>query len=254
MSNSTLQLPQRPVQTDNSSNMTLVVVAIVMGLLTVAINTWYIGSIRKQIEKDSFIVYKFSHNIDAGHKLNVAKDLVPQLVPNSFIKSFDTAITSLDIDARKDQPLLRPAQENELLTHGFFTGGSGLLDQKVTTGKRAVALDINSRNTTGLLRPGMYIDLSANFIPPDSKPRNIVVIEHLRVIAVGGVTDDSSKARSSFSTVTVELEPQVIDQLLTIQKYIGKDGFDVRVRNPGDDYTKYVNINEEILRLVGLKL
>ena len=254
MSNQTLQLPNRSVQPPSEGGSpTLVAIAVTMGLLTVVINLVYISSIRNEAARQSFTVYELSHSVEAGHKLNKAKDLIPRQIPNVFKESFGKYFIDDGINTYQGQSFLRPAEDKDLLTHQFFESNAESIDSKINPGKRAIALDINSRNTSGLLHSNMHIDLSANFASPDSKPRNIVIIEKLHVIVVGNNTDETAKARTNFSNITVEIDPDIADQLLTIQKFVGRDGFDVRVRNSNDEKTKYININPEVLRLVGLK-
>jgi Flp pilus assembly protein CpaB len=246
----------RPPQAGSSP--TLIIVAVVLGLVTVVLTNFYINMVRKDVEGRSMHVYRLNKTLEPGDRLNVHKDLITLSVSDKFRESMDAM--SVIITKPGDLPLVhhdetvtRRVNQGEFLSPSFFTGTGKTIDYQVTQGKRGTPLEINSRNAPGLLRPGMYIDISANLTQPGRKvPQSMRIMERLKVLAVGAVTDETAGSRRiNFNTITVETEPAEDLALLTIAKFVGKDGFDISIRNPTDMDAK-IGVNTEVLKLLGL--
>lgn len=246
----------RPPQSGSSP--TLIIVAVVLGLVTVVLTNFYINMVRKDVEGRSMHVYRLNRTLEPGERLNVYKDLIPLSVSDKFRESMDAMSVIItnpgDLPVNyHDQPVTRRVNQSEFLSPSFFTGTGKTVDYQVTQGKRGTPLEINSRNAPGLLRPGMYIDISAEFTVPGKKvPQAMRIMERVKVIAVGAVTDESAgNRRINFNTITVETEPAEDLALLTIAKFVGKDGFDISIRNPTDMDAR-IGVNKQVLGLLGL--
>lgn len=259
MNNSTIPLPTAAQQAaaTGSSNITLIIVALAMGLIAAGINYWYIQRVENQISLTSKPVYRLLHQVNAGDKLRVDRDLEEVRMPAQFAEGLKTLVVIGDKerDRQGGQAFLRAVQKGELLSNSMFTSDTALIESKITEGKRACPLPINSRNPSGILRAGMLIDLLADFTPSGGKtPQSIPVLERVKVLAVGTNIDESGKtARTGSTNITVEVDQQVGLQLLTVAKFIGRDGYDVLIRNPGDLDYKHVKVNKQVLKLVGLE-
>ncbi len=259
MNNSTIPLPTAAQQAAaaETTNMTLIVVAVVMGLVAAGINFWYIKRVENQITADSVTVWKLSHNIKPGERLKVSKDLIEARMPKQFAEGLVDIVTTEKARDRYDgkDPFVRSANQGEWLAPSMFTSNTEPIESKIGEGRRACPLPINGRNASGILRPGMYVDLLGDFTPPGSKTaRSMTVIQNVKVLAVGANIDDSGKtSRTGFTNISVDVELAVAEQLITISRIIGRDGYDVLPRGPGSEAKdKFPNVNKEVLKLVGL--
>lgn len=241
-----------------SSSPTLIIVAIVLGLITVVMTNIYINMVRADVEGRSMHVYRMNKNLEPGDELDIYKDLVAVSVSDKFRDGMEAMSITISEPGDlpvvyHDQPVNRRVNQGEFLSPGFFTGSGKTVDYKVPKGKRGTPLEINARNAPGLLRPGMYIDISANLQKPGEKTSQAMrVMERVKVLAVGSVTEEAPGSRRiNFNTITVETEPSEDLALLTIAKFVGKDGFDISIRNPSDLDAR-VGINKEVLRVLGI--
>ena len=260
MNNSTIPLPTAAQQAaaTGSSNMTLIIVAVAIGLIAAGINFWYIGRVEQQISLTSKTCYRLANPMSPGQKLRVDKDLVEAPMPAQYADSLvdlvkDNRGETSERKVMEGQVFARAAKQGEMLSRNMFTSDTVTLDAKVAKGMRACPLPINSRNPAGILRAGMYVDLVGDFTLAGTKnPRSLTVIEHVKVLAVGTNMDETGKTARTGTNITVEVNPEVGNRLLTIAKFIGRDGFDVLIRN-SDDLTYKGEVSHEVLKIVGLE-
>jgi Flp pilus assembly protein CpaB len=237
-------------------NTTLLIVAIVMALMTVILTNVYIEMVKREVEQAGIIVYKLRRNIEPGSVIK-DKDLVEVKIPAQFAESLPGRIKPEEKSNwvnNNNAPVERLVREGEMLTTDLFTSDARQIDYKITPGKRGCPLPLSSRTAPGLLKPGMFIDVLGTFPMGGSQlPKTHVVMEHVKVIAVGALTEESDAARrSSYSNITVEVEPTEAEILITTAKYIGKEGFDILIRQPKDNQPRFLGINPEVRKLVGL--
>ncbi|MBI1367524.1 MAG: hypothetical protein GC162_02605 [Planctomycetes bacterium] len=256
-----MNAPNAPVRpAPQGASVTLIIVAASLGLVTVFMTLFYVRAVRKDIEGSAMVVYRVNKALEPGQELNVNKDLEPIIVSSKFkdgleamsIKFGDKGALPVEYH---NQPVTRHVNQGEYLSPSFFTGGGTGVANKISPGKRGTVLAVNSRNAPGLLQPGMYIDISGSFQrPTDKVPVAIRIMCRVKVVAVGANTDETGSAkRMSYNSITVETEPEEDLALLTIAKFVGKDGFDISIRNPGDTDAPFVGVNKDILKIVGLE-
>ncbi len=246
-------------------NTRLVVVALVLAVLSVVLTNFYISSVRKQNQLDSFRVYILQIPRAAGDKIR-RKDVRAVRVPDTptFREAFDQigAIdqTGLDIRMTQKEPLKRNASSGQILMFRHFTSEDRqAIDQKIARGKRLKVLSINSRTVPGALRVGMFVDLEAAF----GSQRGLVVLpvmERVKVIALGNTTayDTAGRSRrqSRYNSITIEVTPRQATQLNQIERTMTGD-FDLAVRNPGDTALIKIpsgGINSKVLDLIDLRM
>lgn len=238
------------------SNTMLLGAAVGIAIFAVVLTNIYITMVRQQVEDQGIVVYKLLRNVEPGYSLR-SKDIEEVRIPSKFEEYASGWMKAADMDNYVDVPklrILRSARQGDPVTLDLWQEESTQLDYKITPGKRGCPLPISSRTAPGILRPGMYIDLYATFPMPGQVPKTLPVMEYVKVVAVGSVTEDTNTDRRiSYSTVTVEVEPADAQALLTISKFIGSEGFDPLVRQPKDNQPTFLGINPEVKQLAGLE-
>ena len=231
---------------------TLIIVALAMGALTVLLTNLYISAVRAEARGERITVYKLTRNVEPGDVLNPRSDLREVYIPQTFAESMSDAITPAALDNWIDQPILRFAPEGAPLTFDLYTAEAADFATQIAPGMRGTPLPLNSRDAPGVLRPGMFIDLSMTTTDAQGSPETLPVMQRVRVIAVGGDTEPGGPGGSSYSTITVEVRPEEALALQTISAFIGREGFGVSVRNPRDEETDFIGINPAVQELVGI--
>ncbi|MEX2672996.1 MAG: Flp pilus assembly protein CpaB [Phycisphaeraceae bacterium] len=239
--------------TNTGGSGTVMIVAIVLGLLVVILTNVYIAMVRSEAAGRSVEVYRFNKELQPGHVLSERRDLVLVRIPEEFADSISGAIGPDNIISWDGQRLAQSAREGDPLTTALFRESREALDHKIADGKRGIALPVNSRNASGLLRPGMLIDILGTFSEEGDAPRTLPVMERVRVVAVGTSTDEAGGRPGTFGSITVEVEPDDAEALLTIARQVGRDGFDIAVRNPREDRTNFVGVNATVKDLIGIQ-
>jgi len=240
-----------------ASNTSLIMVAVLMGLVTMGITFAYVAQIKKATRLATVTVYTLNKDKEPGDKLTT-KDFDEVQIPRKLMDGLPGAIVSIDGDRKVltnqlGEEFTRKAQQGEWLSRGMFSGQS-INTEEIDSGYVAVALPVNSRtNVPGLLRPDMYIDILGTFTQPGQPPRTEWVIKKIKVLATGTNTNaQGSRGSSGYSSITVMATPLDATALLTGARFIGREGFDVVLRR-GDADEPSVGINKEVKKLVGLK-
>ncbi len=236
------------------NSLALVAVAALMGLVTVGITFMYIAQIKKATQQSTVSVWVLNKDKEPGDKLNAVKDLREVRIPQSLRDGLAGAIVSREaVNTQHGQELTRKANQGEWLTLDMFSGDLAE-GHKVEPGNVALAIPVNSRNNVpGLMRPGMFIDLIGTFVQPGQPPHSMWVIKKVRVIATGTNTNtETGRGASGYSAITIQTNSIDAMALLTISRHIGRDGFDVVIRNPIDQEIE-LSVNKEVKKLVGLR-
>lgn len=242
--------PQTPQKA--ASNMTLILIAIIMGVATMIVTHLYVQGIKDQVDIKMVTVYRFRKAYESGDKLKM-KDLEPIKIPQKFNEEFNF-ITDGSINNRLNEPLKQNARQSDYLTAEMFLTSGFAHDRNIKPGRQAVAIPIESRNAPGVIAPGMYVDINASFPIPGEKPKVMSVMQAVKIIAVGRVTEDSgSRSRSSsYNSITIEVDPTEALEMLTVSKHVGREGFDITIRNPDNTTPDYIGVNKTVRELVGL--
>jgi len=240
------QAPKAPRKSGGS--LTLVLVAVGLGLFTVILNTLYISQIRSEVRGKTVKVYRVIKPLEPGAKLR-EKDLVEEHIPEQYASSLVGLLRGEDLRSHIGDPIKREVRQNEYLNYDMFRVEGGLREEIIPEGNLAVPIPVNARTgVAGLLRPDMYIDIYATIPEPGKVPQTKPVIERVKVLAVGSTTSESGRMSSSFGALTVALEPTEARQMVAIAKAVTKDGFDIVVRRPDDKVTKFQGkVNPDVL-------
>lgn len=252
-----------PTPPPQAGSTKLVIIALVIALVVVVLTNIYIETVRRQVNETAFEVYVLTRNVQPGDTLQ-QRDIQAQLVPQRFKDSFDRLqvvdrqAMSLHVDQR--DTIQRPARTGDLVRSQLFRT-PGLDDRalEVESGKRLIALPVNSASLPGVLQQGMYVDIEAPFFTGGSQPEVLTIMERVQIIALGTHsfsefdTDAPSRSSSrSYRTITIEVTPQEATDLAMILQ-LASGPFHLWIRNPNDTARPKLSkdgINARVLELV----
>ena len=239
-------------QANNSNNTTLIIIAIIMGVATMMITHFYIKGIKEQVNEKMITVYRLRKAYDRGDKLKNI-DLEPVKIPEKFSETLNFIIDEL-ISNKIGKELKRKARQSEYVTADMFLSSTTAEDLKISPGNVAIAIPVDSRYAPGVIGPGMIVDISASFSKEGELPKVISVMQAINIIAVGRATQDSGSRTSTASkNITIEVTPKEAEDMLTVKQFVGREGFDITIRNPDDNNPTYVGVNTAVKKLVGLE-
>lgn len=249
----------------SSPNITLILIALGLGLITIIVTNWYIHQIRTQVESQKITLYQLKRPMDPGDSLNVGRDLRPVQFPappevrSHYIDNLG-ALTPEEAENYNNQPLRRAANTNALLTADLFTpyrtGGSSELPLR--DGYRGVTIEIDRNSAPPFLRPEMYVDLYGTLAIRGKGQSVSLIMEKVRVLAVGAETSPTGTAgsRRGYSEITIELRPDEVKAIKTLAENLVDDDFTIALRNRTDDVLEIPtgSINPELAKAFNLQL
>lgn len=235
----------------------LVVIALILAVTAVVLNSFYINYKERQRDEDVFEVFVATRSAQAGDFLR-EKDFKPIQLPRRFQESFAGIGTLSETELRNNlsNRLEQPVVAGELLSIRHYTPVER--DRVVTAikaGTRLVSLPVNSRTLPGALRKGMAVDIEAPF-QTDKGVEVMPVMEDVEVIALGNQTvfDEASprdRPYSSYQTITIQVSPQDATMLANIVR-MALGNFEIQLRNPSDDARPKIprdTINPDVVAL-----
>ncbi|MBI1337428.1 MAG: hypothetical protein GC164_10750 [Phycisphaera sp.] len=253
--NAAAQSPPRP----NSTR--LVIVALVLAALAVVAVNLYIANIKKQLEEASFTVYRLNRSLQPGEKFR-AVYAVPTRMPLSYKESFEGFVQdkegSLSLSNFDGDTVYASVGEGDFLRDRIFREATGDEALRPGVGMRFVKLNINPRNAPGSLMQGEVVDVLAPFASPGRVPEVMVVMENVKVVAVGSrvaqidTGDSRTKPVTNYHNITIEVEPQEAVDLAMIEELSTGD-FQIVIRNQADlghPFTGKGGINDKVLELL----
>ena len=198
------------------------------------------------------------HDLAKGDVVS-AQTMALRSIPEDYVSS--RAVVPAQCDDSDGRRRASPRRSGEQLVASAIVGGDHLaFSQRVKPGIRALTISVDEVNSiSGMLQPGDRIDLLFTARPPSEgdgrsqEPEATVpLFQGLLVLATGrqvraGV-DDRGGPRS-FSTVTVEVEPDHAQRLVVAQR-AGK--LTAVLRNP-DDPQRMTRKAMDIRQLLGIQ-
>ena len=251
---------------DEGGSTKLVLIAIGLAFLVTILNFIYLQSEKTASEEKTITVYRFKTPMRAGQRVD-AEDLRSVVIPKRFRDAFSDAL----IDDPGDENVLatvsgrkvvRAVEQNAVLTHSVFTDEErNRLDQKITPGKRLIALPVNYKTLPAVLRPGMYVDIEAAFSVPGGGLATLPVMEYVRVLAVGkkSILDEQAETGNkvmnmgNYSTISIEVTPTEATHFSRISR-ITRGDFELHLRQPSDSERPKISdggINPRVIELMG---
>lgn len=247
--------PAPPQQT----NVPLIIIAVSLGLITGIGNYWYVQRIKSQQALNTITVYKLNRSVEPGQTLrreDVSEIKIPAQYEEVYVEGMG-AITDKALSVQADRKFQRYANTSALLTWELFTrpGQGGAEAVNLADGHRAVPIPVSTETAPAFLEPGMTVDINATLTPPGRKTETMLIMERVRVIAVGGRTQPAPDGRNrSYNTITIEVTPEESRALSTIQRYAEDEQFQILYRDSGDTAIEIESgtVNPDVLRLLGL--
>lgn len=250
-------------QTGSGPNFVLILIAIGLGLLTVIVTNWYIHQIRTQVEAQKITLFQLKRAVEPGDQLQ-ERDLIrvevpaPEEVRKHYVDSLG-ALTPNLIGNYYGERFKRYANTNALVTSKLFTEeGRGVTGKvEIRDGYRGVPIEVdrNSGAPTGLL-PEQVVDLMGKIDIPGQGEKARLIMERVRVLAVGGKTSSDAVGGRGYSEVMIELKPDEARAIKTIETRLPNNEFVLVTRNPTDDELEIPtgSINPELIRALKLEL
>ena len=248
--------PQPPGVPAPKSNMTLVVVAIGLGLLVALISALYTANVRKQAAADMEPVWSFVRPKDADEKFDMNRDVERKMIPRVALDSMnDVIVKESTLRNQHEQILRRPVQDGEFLSLQMFNTPEGTIDTKrIALDKSACALPINGRTAPAGLKPGMLVDILVTITPPGQLPQTYAVMGMVKVIGVGSQTDEGGGTSRSYSSITVEVSPEEAKAMVAVagSPQISSQGFSLLIRHPNSPRTS-TGVNSKVLDILRIE-
>ncbi|MFA7236521.1 MAG: RcpC/CpaB family pilus assembly protein [Phycisphaeraceae bacterium] len=248
---------------DQQINIPLILVAVALGLVTVIAWNWYIVDLKHTINTDTITLYRLKVSVEPGDTLR-AKDLneiqIPSALKDTYLEDIH-AVTPIEIQQRYTDPrqptkFMQSARQGQLLTNDLLVGGAASKRIEPASGKRAITLPVASEGAPPILDPNTFVDLSAVITPRGQRTQSMLVMERVKVLAVGDRTANSADTKRvrSYNNITVEVTPDEAQQLATIQQFAAEQKFRIDIRNPADNNRKIYSegVNPELLRALNL--
>jgi len=235
------------------ANIPLILVAVALGLVAVITTNWYIQRVKASIEADSVTVYRLNTTKEPGDRLRrddvEATDVRAGMqLPNAVIGS--------DIDQLTDDRLTRTVNQNGYLLWEHFAPQSTGGMREPAEGYRGFAIPVDSDTAPPMLRPDQMVDISANLALQGERPRNYLVMERVKVLAVGSQTTTGEERRGSrYRNITIQVRPEEARLLETIRQFTEDEEFTIAIRNAIDDDLEQLEggIHDAVLNALGLE-
>lgn len=211
----------------------VVIAALAMALVAVIILSIYIQGVKDQVAARQFTVFVLDHNVVPNDPVK-RKDWKPYSIPDTseFRTAFEKGILAIlneDVLRQKERDGEKyqvTAAQGSIITYAMFDSANRNKDLEVEPGKVRIALPIKSKTTPGGLRPGEYVDLAAPIQSGGTVPEMMIVMEGIRVKAVGThtFTDESSgnsgRSVRNYSTVSFDVDQDIAIKLSTLEKVV----------------------------------
>lgn len=246
-------------------NVALIIVAIALGLLTVIITNWYIHQIRTQVEAEEMTFWKLKAPVEEGDTLDVDRDLravtipAPEELRSHYIDNLG-ALTREELANYDGTAFRRPANSGAILTADLFTPYGRAADElPVRSGHLGITIEIDRDSAPPFLRPEMEINLYGTFVIPGQGEKVTLIMEEIRVLAVGDQTSPTAPSgnRRGYNTITIELEPDEVRAIRTLnQKLVEGTEFTIALRK-GTETTREIEvggINPELIKAFNLDI
>lgn len=233
------KLPQ-PGSPPPQGNITLVIVAMVMGFVAVVVTNIYVADTREQVKAQTRTYYRLNKNIPGGQAINVSKDLEPVQVPMGFEDAFPGAVE--DTSQYNNEVLTRDVKQREVLRADMFTSEG--LDGKgqIPEGHAVKTIRIDRNNLSAAVQRNSQVDVYAVFKQEGSD-------------AVMKVLNAVQLLRRSSDRVDLLLPKNVVKQVMAVEAYYGfqdKKGFELVGLPPTVEKTDWIGdgVNPAVLTLI----
>jgi len=185
-------------------NWRLLIVAGVLGLVVMLVYNMHISKVRSGTQVAMVTAFRYDRDMEAGDKVR-NEDLIRVQIERKTAERLGTLLNKHEKDTLLDEPLNRRVTKSDLAMAGHFgrsTGDSPAY--QLGKGMVAKTINVDSKTTPGtVLRIGDRVNL-LGMLPVNkassNKYRQFRIIEWLRVIAIGGQTNEGGASSSRLGT------------------------------------------------------
>jgi hypothetical protein len=221
-------------------NITLVIVALVMGFVAVVVTNIYVADTRAQVRAQTRTYYRLNKNIPSGQALNATKDLEPVQVPMGFEDAFPGAVE--DTTQYHNEVLTRDVKQREVLRQDMFTSDGVNGKGQIPEGHAVKTIRVDRNNLSTAIQRNSLVDVYAVFKQEGSD-------------AVMKVLNGVQVLRRGSDRIDVLLPKQVVEQVMHVEAYYGfqsKKGFELIGLPPTVDKTDWIGdgVNPAVLKLI----
>lgn len=223
---------------------TLVAIGLVIAVVAVILMNVYVEMRVSAAKEGTITFFQFTGSLDAGTEID-SSHITPVKVPASMSKAFGQDA----IRERSDRPgtpadglgfeLYTSVVEGEVLRSSLFTGeGRRTARNNPELGEHQIAISVDSEDQPANLAPGDRIDLYGA-IPLSRSEKNMVVMEYVRVAAVGERRADSADGTraNKYGSITINIDPAQVPLLFDIQRRLPEKQFRISLRAANDTQT-----------------
>jgi hypothetical protein len=233
-------LPPNPMQQgarkQPAGGAKVVVAALSMALVAVVVLSVYIQGVKDQVASKQFTVFVLTRSVTPNSPMK--DDWKEIFIPDTkdFREAFEEGLQAIMTEGTLKSKVQAgdkyevSAASGSIITHVLFDKSNRSKDLAVEDGKVRIAIPIKSKTTPGGLRPGEYVDLAAPIQTGGDIPQVMIVMENLKVKAIGThtLTDEGSSSGSrsnrSYSTVSFDVDQAIAVRLSTIEKMVRATG------------------------------
>ena len=244
----------------------LVLIGAGIALFAVILMNIYVEMRVKAAQEDDIIYFQFRGDKEAGAEIELT-DLELIRIPKRYQKAFgQDAITESAANPGVPAdgpgfPLHTSVVKGEVLRSSLFTDASRRsVRSDPKKGERQIALSVESEKQPANLAPGDRIDLLGAIPTARSGTfKYMVVMEYVEVAAVGQrrvETSDSGRS-TRYGSITVNVKPEQVKQLLAIQDRLPDRQFRISLRSQQDGSTpetgKEAVVNPDVLETLRIE-
>ncbi len=142
-------------------NITLVIVALVMGFIAVVVTNLYVAQQKNKVRAQTVTVYRFNKDIDAGQSLNAARDLEAVQIPLGFEDAFLGAVR--DQSEYDGDPLTQSVRAREVMVKDMFVSDGGDGPRSVPPGHAVKTIRVDRNSLSDAVRANEFVDVYASF-------------------------------------------------------------------------------------------
>ena len=224
-------------------NITLVIVALVMGFIAVVVTNLYVNQVLNRVDAKMIKIYRLNKKKEVGEKLNAKRDLVATRVPAEFRTSFPGFVD--DPEKRDGDTLTRPVKRNAVLVKDMFVSLDGEGEPEVPPGHAVKTISVDRDNLSDTIGRNDIVDVYASF-KTEGRAKPMKVLSRVKVLRRGN------------NQVDLLLTTDAVEELMAVESFFSFDrrkGFELvgLPREEGVSPWAGTGVNPAVLRLIRYK-
>ncbi len=222
--------------TQQFGNRRLLAVAVGLGLLFVGLYMLQEALEARRISEGQTLIVRLRTDLEPEQALT-AQNVEAVAMDAGLARNIPSLVRWDEIeDTLGSQRVQRRVLKNELLLWSHLGKGElagQLKSEEVESGWRQITLNVETEDAGALVSPGDRVDVLGALSLDGTPPRMQLIIEGVKVLAVGSVTDPDERRRD-FRTLSVMVPRDVVPDLMEVvhRRVVGR--VKVALRNPAD--------------------